>query len=151
MAIPTDLSALKAEINKPKVVAEDVDTAEEVNIRNSAYTSEAFDKAWKNFIALDKLQPLEKELLGEYKLENHTITVSIPNEALTVGFERFRANLLQHMRDALKNDHLMLKSEVVQIEKDQMLYTDREKFTYLKEKYPALKDLQEKLGLDPEF
>ena len=45
----------------------------------------------------------------------------------------------------------MLKSQIVEIEKGQMLYTDREKFSYLKEKYPALKDLQEKLGLDPEF
>ncbi len=150
MSIPTDLGALKAEINKPKV-EEETDTTEEVDIRNTPYTPESFDKAWKDFIDLDKLQTLEKELLNDYKLENHTITVSIPNEALTVGFERFRADLLQHMRDALKNDHIMLKSQVVQIEKEQMLYTDREKFNYLKEKYPALKDLQEKLGLDPEF
>lgn len=151
MAIPTDLGALKAEINKPKVEEEVTESTEEVNIRNNSYTSESFDKAWKDFIALDKLQTLEKELIANYHLENHTITVSIPNEALTLGFERFRSDLLMHMRDALKNDHIMLKYEVVVVEKDQMLYTDREKFSYLKEKYPVLKDLQEKLGLDPEF
>ena len=102
-------------------------------------------------MAKDGLQKLEKELLNEFHLENHTVTVSIPNEALTVSFEKFRSDLLQHLRDALQNDHIMLKSQVVQIEKEQMLYTDREKFNYLKEKYPALKDLQKKLGLDPEF
>jgi len=151
MAIPTDLSALKAEINKPKVEEETTETTEEVNIRNTAYSTEAFEKAWKEFIGSDKLQTLERELLSGYTLENHTITVAIPNEALTLGFERFRSDLLMHMRNALKNDHIMLKSQIVEIEKGQMLYTDREKFSYLKEKYPALKDLQEKLGLDPEF
>jgi len=39
----------------------------------------------------------------------------------------------------------------VDIAREKMLYTDKEKFEHLKKKYPALKDLQERLGLDPEF
>jgi len=55
------------------------------------------------------------------------------------------------LRNGLNNDGLTLKSEIVDVSREKMLYTDQEKFEHLKKKYPALKDLQERLGLDPEF
>jgi hypothetical protein len=77
--------------------------------------------------------------------------VNIPNEALENTFEKFKGGLLTHLRDKLKNDHITISSVVVEVKKEKMRYTDREKFDYLKEKYPALRDLQDRFGLDPEF
>ncbi|MFY0593732.1 hypothetical protein [Roseivirga sp.] len=86
-----------------------------------------------------------------YELSGTKVTVTVPNEALVPGFEKIRVELLRHLKSTLKNDHISLQSVVVELDREKMRYTDREKFEFLKEKYPALKDLQDKLGLDPEF
>ena len=84
-------------------------------------------------------------------LDEQLITVKISNEALEGTFDRMRSDLLTRLRDHLNNDHIQIKSEIIEPDKKDMLYTDKEKFEHLKKKYPALKDLQEKFGLDPEF
>lgn len=151
MSIPTDLSALKEAVNKPEEVNEEGPTPIE-DLRSTAYTPDQLKTAWSSFVKNRSFQNLDLELLNNpYELEGDKITVSIPNEALVASFEKFRSDLLLHLRDSLKNDHIKLESKIVELEKEKMLYTDREKFNYLKEKYPALKDLQDKLGLDPEF
>ena len=73
------------------------------------------------------------------------------HEALVPSFEKVKVELLTALRNSLENDTITLQSKVVQIDKSKMLYTDQEKFEHMKKKYPALRDLQEKLGLDPEF
>lgn len=154
MNIPTDLGALKAEMNKPKVAEKSQDELEEVkaNLRSNEFTPEDIKTAWQGFIDKSDLQVLDLEVLNQpYELAGTQVTVAIPNEALVSGFEKIRGELLKHLRTALKNDHISLQSVVVELNQEKMLYTDREKFEFLKKKYPALKDLQEKLGLDPEF
>lgn len=151
MDIPMDLSALKAEINKPKVVKQE-EEENKVDLRSTAFTPEQMDDAWQAFINNGNFQNLDQEVLkNPYQLNGTSVTVSIPNEALVSSFEKFRGDLLHHLRSTLKNDHISLQSHVAEIAKEKMLYTDREKFEFLKNKYPALKDLQDKLGLDPEF
>ncbi len=154
MSIPTDLNSLKAAINQPKEDKES-DTPEiAVNLRSNSYTKEELDKIWAEFTAGFEAKSMHHEVLilkEPFRLEDHKIIVNIPNEALESTFEKFRGDLLIHLRNSLKNDHISLTSEVVEIVREKMLYTDREKFEHLKKKYPALKDLQEKLGLDPEF
>jgi len=151
MSVPTDLNALKEEINKPK--EEETEQEEEkVDLRDTEFTAEAFEVAWQDFLAKGNFQNLDQEVLkNPYQLEGTKVMISIPNEALVSSFEKFRSELLQHLRNSLKNDHISLHSKVVEIAQEKMLYTDREKFEFLKNKYPALKDLQDKLGLDPEF
>lgn len=86
-----------------------------------------------------------------FDFQENVITVKIGNEALEGTFERMRSDLLSQIRNQLQNDHIQLRSEIIELEKKNMLYTDKEKFEHLKKKYPALKDLQERFGLDPEF
>ncbi|KYG80514.1 hypothetical protein EV198_2189 [Roseivirga ehrenbergii] len=95
---------------------------------------------------------MELLLLQEpYELEGNIVTIKISNGASEASFEKFRGDLLMALRDGLENDSVLLKSEIVDVAREKMLYTDKEKFEHLKKKYPALKDLQERLGLDPEF
>ncbi len=149
--VPTDLNALKQQINKPKE-EENEEVEERIDLRQTPFTPDDMETAWQSFITNGNFQSLDQELFkNPYLLEGNQLTVSIPNEALVSSFEKFRGELLQHLRNTLKNDHISLKSQVVEIAQEKMLYTDREKFEFLKNKYPALKDLQDKLGLDPEF
>ena len=90
-------------------------------------------------------------LKEKYHVNDNAIVLEIANEALESAFEKVKSDALQSIRDGLKNDTITLKSKLVQIDKEKMLYTDQEKFEHMKKKYPALRDLQDKLGLDPEF
>tara|TARA_Y100000588_G_C14022438_1_gene824886 strand:+ start:371 stop:817 length:447 start_codon:yes stop_codon:yes gene_type:complete len=148
------LNALKSVINQPEVEADASEEVIESNKRSTPYTDDVFAAAWKKFIEISESQGKHQEALilkDEYAKEEHTITVFIANEALEPSFEKLRTDLLEYLRNELKNDHIQLRSVIKEIEKQKMLYTDKEKFEHLKRKYPALKDLQEKLGLDPEF
>lgn len=154
MAIPTDLSALQADMKKPKVEEKSQEETEEVKgeLRSAEFTPEDVKRVWQEFIDQGDFQVLDLEVLNQsYELAGTQVTVSVPNDALVPGFEKIRGELLKYLRTALKNDHISLQSAVVELDQEKMLYTDREKFEFLKKKYPALKDLQEKLGLDPEF
>ncbi|MGW8121172.1 hypothetical protein ACV07N_00830 [Roseivirga echinicomitans] len=109
---------------------------------------------WAAFKAKREEEDNQLELLilkEPYELKDNIVTIKISNGASESSFEKFRGDLLTALRDGLQNDSLILKSEVVDIERGKMLYTDKEKFEHLKSKYPALKDLQERLSLDPEF
>jgi len=149
-----DLSAVQAAMNKPKTEEASSEKIEEekVDLRSNEFTPEDVRQVWKAFIDQGDFQVLDLEVLNQpYELAGTQVTVSIPNDALVPGFEKIRGELLKYLRTALKNDHISLQSVVVELDQEKMLYTDREKFEFLKRKYPALKDLQEKLGLDPEF
>ena len=149
-AIPSDLNALRKAVNEPK--EETQTTTEKTALRNNSYTPEAVQKAWDEFAGKSTLQQLDQEVLkSSCHLEKDTITVSIPNQALMSNFEKLRSGLLAHLRNALDNDQLNMEAKVVEVSQEKMRYTDQEKFNYLKEKYPVLKELQEKLGLEPDF
>lgn len=154
MAIPTDLNSLKASMQKPEDEEKEDEQQVVGSLRDTEFSPEQLAETWQQFVAKRQELGLQQELLilkEQYSLEDKHITVPIANEALEPTFERFRADLLLFLRDSLENDHISISSEIREIERGKMLYTDREKFEHLKKKYPALKDLQEKLGLDPEF
>ena len=145
---------LKSEEKIAKEKSEEVEAVEESQKRAETYSTEQFEEKWKLIADSyeSKGQHHEALLLREkYNIADHIITVNISNEALESTFERIRTGVLEKLRNALKNDHIQLRSKIVELEKKNMLYTDKEKFEHLKKKYPALKDLQEKFGLDPEF
>lgn len=122
--------------------------------RSQPVSKEDLEKVLKEFSEAFETRGQHHEALilkEAFLYEDSTITMRITNEALEGTFDRMRTGLLEKLRDQLKNDHLQLRSEIIEPEKKDMLYTDKEKFEHLKKKYPALKDLQERLGLDPEF
>ncbi len=83
---------------------------------------------------------------GEYDVLIHlasSLEVSI--------LERLEQGIVQHFRTTLKNTSIQLKKEVSEQEKAKKLYTSKEKYDYMVEQNPALKDLKDRLGLDFEF
>jgi DNA polymerase-3 subunit gamma/tau len=55
------------------------------------------------------------------------------------------------LRTSLKNSKIILDSVVEEVKNEDMMYTNKEKFDHLAKKYPALTELQQKLGLDPDY
>ncbi len=70
---------------------------------------------------------------------------------LKITFDHLKAELQGYLRKALKNNKIFVEAIVEETAREDMIYTNKEKFAHLAKKYPALKDLQEKLGLDPDY
>ena len=150
---------MKQQLNQPEVANEESPQEETPAVavsggRNKPYDLESVKVAWNQYIGQMEAAGKSQEMIilkENYELRGSEIILSITNAALEPTFEKVRADLLKSLRNSIENDSLTLRSQVVELDKSKMLYTDQEKFEHLKKKFPALKDLQEKLGLDPEF
>ena len=154
ISIPSLNDLKNRNFQKEEKTTQITDITEPVLNRNQEFYIEDLHKVWGDFKAKRETDDnkLELLLLNEpYELVDNIVTIKISNGASEGSFERFRGELLIALRDGLQNDTVTLKSETVDVSREKMLYTDKEKFEHLKKKYPALKDLQERLGLDPEF
>ncbi|HTF21977.1 MAG TPA: hypothetical protein VK658_28045, partial [Chryseolinea sp.] len=63
----------------------------------------------------------------------------------------FRSDLIAFLRAKLKNDLILVTGIIREDAEKKMIYTPRDKFEYLQEKMPILKEFKERLGLDTDF
>ena len=86
-----------------------------------------------------------------YTFEDNKVTITLSNDVLKITFDRLKSEFQGFLRSSLKNNKIVLVAEVVATAQEDMIYTSKEKYDHLAKKYPALKSLQEKLGLDPDY
>lgn len=111
--------------------------------------------AWNSY--LEKLKDQDRN--SEYNalnqkldlIDDHKIQLELINSYQLHMIERVRTELLEFLREKLKNKHVLLKAEVVKQGEKKMVYTNAEKFKFLAEKYPLMKDLKIRLGLETDF
>ncbi|GGD98108.1 DNA polymerase III subunit gamma/tau [Planktosalinus lacus] len=108
--------------------------------------------AWKEYARI-----LEKK--GEHIVASHldmvlptveenNIHVSYPNETIKVELERSQQYLLNFLSKKLNNHNLQLIIEVNENHQKNYVYTAREKYEKLKEKYPVIETLKKTFDLD---
>ncbi len=108
--------------------------------------------AWKEYARL-----LEKK--GEHIIASHldmvlptcnqnNILVSYPNETIKVELERSQQYLLNFLSKKLNNHSLSLSIDVNENHQKNYVYTPREKFEKLREKYPIMDTLKKSFDLD---
>jgi len=90
-------------------------------------------------------------LSQNFTLVDETIILKLLNPIQVDILNDFKDELMEYLRNELKNDHLSIKTEVIQLSDKKMLYTTKEKLDFLIEKNPELKNLKDKLGLDTDF
>jgi len=83
--------------------------------------------------------------------EDLTINLTLPNSFQSLTIEGLQQELLTHLRTVLNNSKIQLITEIEKIENKRLIYTNSEKFDYLAEKYPSLKELKKRLDLDTDF
>jgi DNA polymerase-3 subunit gamma/tau len=86
-----------------------------------------------------------------YELQENKVVLKLSNEVLKITFDHLKSDLQGYLRKSLKNNKIILEAEVMETAREDMIYTNKEKFAHLVKKYPDLKDLQERLGLDPDY
>ncbi len=142
-------------LNNPKdgEVENKADASEEIG--TDEYTSADVDKAWESFSTFRKsVAAGESELMmlrQGYSFENGVITLNLGNSVQHDIFNRVQTDLHMHLRKALNNKNITVVTHMIEDEEVEMLYTNREKFEFMANKNPLLRELQERLGLDPDI
>lgn len=85
------------------------------------------------------------------KEDGTTIILKLTNSVNLDTLDRFRSDLITHLKSKLNNRQIKLETELIEGSKQKMIYTNKEKFEYLAEKKPVLNLLKDRLGLDPDF
>lgn len=62
-----------------------------------------------------------------------------------------KAELLQRLRHRLRNSSISVEVTIEKEERNRRPYTPTEKLNYLGEKYPLLRELTQRMGLDPDY
>ncbi|MBL7847902.1 MAG: hypothetical protein JNL40_10565 [Cyclobacteriaceae bacterium] len=109
-------------------------------------------KAWGDYAEQRKSQAAEYQILQrEYQFKSPVITVTLTNPVEESLLENFRRDLIQFLRDRLRNNDLTVSAALQDNTGKKVIYTSKEKFEHLAEKHPYLNELKDRLGLDWEF
>jgi DNA polymerase-3 subunit gamma/tau len=117
---------------------------------------ELLQAVWKQLA--DERRALEK--MSDYMVlnrpvsadEGHVILLTVDNPVQVVQFNDFRAEFMAELRRRTGHPGLTVQTEVATAAPTgRKLYTSNDKFAYLAEKYPALQEMKQRLGLDADF
>lgn len=99
-----------------------------------------------------KSQVAEFHLLSrQVNINGPVVTVALANSVEEPLLQSITTDLVSYLRNRLKNGSIKVESVLNTEEVKRIAYTGKEKFDLLAEKNPILRELQDRLGLDPEF
>jgi DNA polymerase-3 subunit gamma/tau len=140
-------SILKAKEQPPTVI-----TPIEEPVDVKPLTPEQLREAWAEYARLRKDQVAEFHLLSrEIDLNGSIVTVALANTVEEPLLQSMMTDLVTYLRNRLSNPTIKIESVMKESGKKKIAYTNKEKFDLLAEKNPLLKELKERLGLDPDF
>lgn len=153
--IPTIPSKTDAEINAANEVKEEDNSS--LNIKEDLpVTIEKLKETWLQFF--EKRKDNGKALLQTFankkiRLEDESkVVITLINKIEEGILEDFKVDLMEHLKHQNQNRKIVLEAEINEEEaKERRPYTSSEKFTFLLEKHPLLREMADKFGLDPEY
>ena len=112
--------------------------------------------AWKQYIKLQKEEGKSNfattlDMNEPILHDNYKIEVLLSNKAQEVMLEKEKMGLLDFLRNKLKNDMIEITTKTNEILKENIPYTNKEKYQQMIEVNPNLEHLKEQLGLDYDF
>jgi len=138
---------LKAKEQPPTVITQ---IEEPVDVK--PLTEDQLREAWAEYARLRKNQVAEFHLLSrEIDLNGSVVTVALANTVEEPLLQSMMADLVTYLRNRLSNPSIKIESVMKEADAKKIAYTNKEKFDLLAEKNPMLKELKERLGLDPDF
>lgn len=143
----SDIGA-KKEVKEDKSEQEDRTEADEFNF-------ETLHKHWKSFI--EKINKEGKINLyttlnnGVLELDGYKVIIKVDNQLQVENINNVKEDLMQYIRAKLNNYQIFLETQVVKMEKKDLMYTAQDKYNYLVKEYPQLETLKKELGLELGF
>lgn len=147
-----DLSSLltgNPDTLKP-VVKQETSTA--TNKTKAKVTADDISKAWQSFADSKKNQAAEYQLLNRpIEISGKIIKVILNNSVEEPLLNNMKSELLETLRQQLSNSEINIEYEIKLPIAGKVAYTNKEKLQKMSEKYPAVLELQTRLGLDTDF
>jgi DNA polymerase-3 subunit gamma/tau len=131
---------------------ETITAAAKIIQEDKPYTDDDLLKAWNEFAENRKQHPADYQLLTHpFERRENEVIIYLHNPVQETILGAIKSDLTTYVRERLQNFSITVKGQLVEGETKKILYTNREKFEYLMEKNPVLKEMKERLGLDTDF
>ncbi|HEX8060044.1 MAG TPA: hypothetical protein VF473_03875 [Cyclobacteriaceae bacterium] len=110
-------------------------------------------KAWEDFIELRKaITPDLSMMKRGYAVKGNIINLNLAGTVEEMLFTSLRSSLITFLRDRTGNSSLLIETVIIeQPIGERKLHTTKDKFEHLASKNPVLKELKDRLGLDPDL
>ena len=146
-----DLTTIKQNISNKQSEKQD----DHLKIGMDPVSVDQLKKEWHAFAEKLKSDGRDREYNTlNQEVEFHddlSIRLMLPNSFQSLTIEGLQQELLTYLRTKLNNNSIQLITEIEKVENKKLIYTNSEKFDYLAEKYPNLRDLKKRLDLDTDF
>jgi DNA polymerase III subunit gamma/tau len=127
----------------------------EREIKNKPFGLQDLKKYWQDFADLKKAEGKKNDhiLLNEdiLLLEDYIIEIKLSNPVQEEFLNGLKTELLIFLRGKLENELITITSAIKAADEKKRPYTPKEKLEHMIEKQPLLKELKDRLGLDPDF
>ncbi len=124
----------------------------EENTPDEPFTETQLQEAWNQFAEQRKKFQAEYQLLTQpYQLRDGLITVELLSPVHETMLNNIKSELTAFLREKLRNNTIQVTGQLISSEEKKIIYTNREKFDFLAEKNPMLRELKDRLGLDTDF
>ncbi|MAE86841.1 MAG: hypothetical protein CMB80_29165 [Flammeovirgaceae bacterium] len=146
-----DKSATPAEEDK-----KDVPSKPLLEERSTAFSEEQVVSVWEQFKS-ERISAgasdTEKLVLDRNVIKSGEVSIKITLESQLENsiLDKFEVDLIRYFRKKLDNTFVQLEREVSEHVTAKNLYTSKEKFEYMANLNPALREMKDRLGLDFEY
>lgn len=161
MAIPSNLMEVTRKIHEKPIENKVVESQEANPVEEVSQIEEAFD--------FHKVQKVVNDIIYDYKEQGRSMELAVLKQPFELKaekvifqlageiqkdiFSKAKPDILKFLRKKLNNYKIDLNFviNVEAVSPGKKLYTSTDKLTYLRDKSPALKELQKRFGLETDF
>lgn len=118
------------------------------------FTEEQLRTLWNEYAEQRKKFQAEFQMLSQpYELRNNVVVVTLLSPVHETMLNNIKGEISSFLRERLKNNTIQIMGELKANDDNdkKVYYTARDKFDYLIEKNPMIKELKDRLGLDTDF
>jgi len=150
----SSLISINTQLKEDKVIVDEDKTR--LNVRDSDFSEKDLLEEWKGLMVFVKSKGKSNLgiTLGVHKpklLQDFLIEFPLSNAAQAEMLLEEKYIILDYLRNKLENDKLEISTRIVEGDKSNIPYTNKDKFKKMLEENPQLEILRTKLGLDPEY
>ena len=150
----SSLISINTQLKEDKVIVDEDKTR--LNVRDADFSEKDLLEEWKGLMVFVKSKGKSNLgiTLGVHKpklLQDFLIEFPLSNAAQAEMILEEKYIILDYLRNKLENDKLDISTRIVEGDKSNIPYTNKDKFKKMLEENPQLEILRTKLGLDPEY
>jgi DNA polymerase-3 subunit gamma/tau len=150
----SSLISINSSFKKEKDIVEDDKDA--LTIRDKDFPETELLGCWKELIVFIKEKGKSNLgiTLGSHQprlLEGYLIELPLSNAVQAEMILEEKYMLLEYLRNKLENDKIEIATKIIEGEKNNIPYTNKDKFKIMLDENPQLEILRVKLGLDPDY